>query len=107
MAIKKNKVCRQVVGVSRHKETLSLALKMKAIDKGSLSLKIIKGSDLVIIATPVSKIISLRDEILKYIDKDTLVTDVGSTKEAIHFSLSKTFLNYVGSHPLAGSEKEE
>jgi prephenate dehydrogenase len=105
LAIKKNKVCTEVVGVSRHKETLSLAFKMKAIDRGSLFLKIIKGSDLVIIATPVSKIISLRDEILKYIDKDTLVTDVGSTKEAIDFSLGKVFLNYIGSHPLAGSEK--
>lgn len=105
LALKKSKICREVVGVSRHKDTVSMALRMKAIDKGSLSLEIIKGSDLVIIATPVSLIMGLRKRILKYVDKDTIVTDVGSTKQCISSCLSKTFSSYIGSHPLAGSEK--
>jgi len=105
LGIKKKKLACEVVGVSRHSRTISLALKMKAIDKGSLSLDIIKGADLVIISTPVDIIISLRKKILQYIDKGCIVTDVGSTKEAVAGALGKVFPNYIGSHPLAGSEK--
>lgn len=105
LGIKKNKLAREVVGVSKHKKSISLALKMKAIDKGSLSLKIIKGADLLIITTPVNTIIALKDGILKYIDKNCIVTDVGSTKEKIVNRLEESLPNYIGSHPLAGSEK--
>lgn len=105
LGIKKNKLAHEVVGVSKHKKSISLALKMKAIDKGSVSLKIIKGADLLIIATPVDTIIGLKDEILKYIDKDCIITDVGSTKEEIVGRLEAVLPNYIGSHPLAGSEK--
>jgi len=103
--IKKNKLANEVVGVSRHKQSLGLALKMKAIDRGSLSLDIIKGSDFLILATPVDTIISLKNKLRKVAGKNCLITDVGSTKEKITGHLSKIFPNYVGSHPLAGSEK--
>ena len=105
LRIKERKLANEVVGVSRHKENVSLALKMKAIDKGSVDLEIIKGADLLIIATPVDTIIVLKDEILKYLNKECIITDVGSTKEEIVRKLEKVFPNYVGSHPLAGSEK--
>jgi prephenate dehydrogenase len=103
--IKKNKLAGEVVGVARHKASLAQAIKMKAIDRGSLSLDIIKGADLIILATPVDSIIALRKEILKNAGKDCVVTDVGSTKEKIVSLLGKDFKNYIGSHPLAGSEK--
>jgi prephenate dehydrogenase len=105
LGIKKKKLAHEVVGVSKHKKSISLALKIKAIDKGSLSLKIIKGADLLIIAAPVETIIALKDEILKYIDKNCIITDVGSTKEEIVGRLEEALPNYIGSHPLAGSEK--
>ncbi len=105
LGIKKKKLAQEIVGVSKHKKSISFALKIKAIDKGSVSLKIIKGADLLIIATPVDTIIGLKDEILKYIDNKCIVTDVGSTKERIVKRLEGAFSNYIGSHPLAGSEK--
>ncbi len=103
--IKKNKLAREVVGVAEHKASLALAIKMKAIDKGSLTLDIIKGADLLILATPVDTIIALKSEIHKNLGNDCVVTDVASTKEKIASLLEKDFRNYVGSHPLAGSEK--
>jgi len=105
LGIKKKKLAREVVGVSRHKKSVFLALKMKVIDQGSVSFKIIKGADLLIIAIPVDAILTLKKRILKYIDKGCIVTDVGSTKEKIVNCLEKTFINYIGSHPLAGLEK--
>lgn len=105
LGIKKKRLALEVVGVSRRKETISLALKMKAIDKGSLSLDIVNGAELIIIATPIDTVIRLRKEIFKHANKGCIVTDVASTKETVSKSLEKTFPNYIGSHPLAGSEK--
>lgn len=105
LAIKKNKLAKEVVGVSRHKRSLNLALEKNVIDRGSRSLDIIKGADLLILATPVDTIINLRKKILSLVDKDCIVTDVGSTKVKVVSFLEKVFKNYVGSHPLTGSEK--
>ena len=105
LAIKKKGLACEVFGVSRHRNTLLLAKKSGAIDKGSEHLGIIKGSDLVILATPVNTILNLAKEIAGLIPRGCIVTDVGSTKQEIVSCLSKIFPNYVGSHPLAGSEK--
>jgi prephenate dehydrogenase len=105
LAIKKKGLSNEVVGVSRHKKNLLLAKRRGAIDRGSQALAIIKDADLLILATPVDTIIDLAPRIAKLVGKDCIVTDVGSTKEEIVPILGKAFSNYVGSHPLAGSEK--
>ncbi|MDD5197096.1 MAG: prephenate dehydrogenase/arogenate dehydrogenase family protein [Candidatus Omnitrophota bacterium] len=105
LIIKKQKLAKKVVGVARHQASLDLALKNKVIDRGALSLNVIKGADLLILAAPVDTIINLRKKILKFVSRDCIVTDVGSTKEKIVSLLAGSFPNYVGSHPLAGSEK--
>ena len=103
--IKKKKISRQVVGVSRHAASIALAKKLGAIDCGSRDLAILKGADLVILAAPVEVILKLAPRINKIISPECLVTDVGSTKVEIVSLLSGIFANYVGTHPLAGSEK--
>lgn len=105
LEIKKRKIANEVIGISRHKDTLLFAKKIKAIDKGSQDLKIIKDADLVILATPVNAILKLAQPISRIIKKDCLITDTGSTKQQIVNKLEKLFPNYIGSHPLAGSEK--
>lgn len=105
LAIKKSRLAGEVVGVSRHKKNLLLAKKIGAIDKGSQSLAVIKDTDFLILATPVKTIMDLAPRISSLIKKGCLVTDVGSTKEQIVSSLTNIFPFYVGSHPLAGSEK--
>jgi len=103
--IKKKKLSRRVVGVSRHASSLALAKKIGAIDLGSRDLAILKGADLVILAAPVEVILKLAPRINQIIAAECVVTDVGSTKAEIVSKLSRIFANYIGSHPLAGSEK--
>lgn len=105
LAIKKKRIACEIVGVSRHKKSISLAKKIGAIDRGSQDLRIIKDSDLVILATPVNTILNLAPRIFGIIDKKCIVTDVGSTKQDIVAKLERIFPNFVGGHPLAGSEK--
>jgi len=103
--IKKKRLAREIIGVSRHRSTLIWAKKRGIIDKGSQDLNIIKDADLLVLATPVNTILKTAGAIAKIIRKDCVVTDVGSTKKEITSKLSRVFANYVGSHPLAGSER--
>lgn len=105
LAIKRKRLAREIIGVSRHKKSLLLAKRKGAIDKGSQKLSIIKDADLLILATPVKAIINLAPKIAGIVKKECIVTDVGSAKEEIVSVFEKIFPNYVGSHPLAGSEK--
>lgn len=105
LAIKKKHLCNEIIGVSRHRKSLALAKNKGAIDRGSLNLEVIKEADLVVLATPVSVIISEAKKISKIVSKDCIVTDVGSTKGEVSNKLEKLFPNYIGSHPLTGSEK--
>jgi len=105
LAIKRKKLAAVIVGVSRRKSTIDRAKKIGAIDRGSQDLNIAKGADLVIIATPVSTMMKLSQKLSTVVGPDCIVTDVGSTKEEIVSKLSKVFPNFVGAHPLAGSEK--
>lgn len=105
LAMKRKRIAGEIVGVSRHQSTLRAALKLKAIDKGSLDLKIIKGADLVILCAPVETILKQADEIAAVAGKDFIITDVGSTKQEIVRKLGEIFPGFIGSHPLAGSQK--
>lgn len=105
LGLKKNELSQEVIGVSRSRKTVLLAKKRKAIDKGSQNIKIIKDADLLILATPVNVTLKLAPLISKIIKKDCIVIDVCSTKALVVSSLEKFFANYIGTHPLAGSEK--
>ena len=105
LALKNNKLCGRIIGVCLHKKSLAAARKMKAVDIASLSLEAIKDADLVILATPVSVILELAPKISGVIKRNCLVFDVGSTKASIVRKLSGIFPRFVGTHPLAGSEK--
>jgi len=68
----------------------------------------VSGSDLVILATPISAFEETFIKINKSLKNGCIVTDVGSVKTLPHRwarkHLSAT-VRYVGSHPIAGSEK--
>ncbi len=105
LGLKKNRLSNQIIGVSFHKKSIALAKKRGVIDIGSQDLKVIKDADLAILATPVNTILKLAPIIAKIIKKECIVIDVGSTKKEIVLKLEKIFPNYIGTHPLAGSEK--
>jgi len=105
LALKKEHLVSQITGLSRHKRNAILAKKSGAIDYAAVSLEVVKDADLIILATPVESIIGIALKIAKKIKKDCVVIDVGSTKEAIVSKVSQVIPNFVGCHPLSGSEK--
>jgi prephenate dehydrogenase len=68
----------------------------------------VAGSDLIILCTPVSLFEPLLREIADVVEPGAIVTDVGSTKRSVVQLAESTLPNtshFVGSHPIAGSEK--
>ena len=110
MAIKKNNLAREVIGLSHRQSALDQAVSIQAIDTPCLDVRTaIANADLVILATPVDSIIKLFTTIEPYLKRGSIVTDIGSAKAKIVEFAEKTLSNpafFVGSHPLAGSEKK-
>jgi prephenate dehydrogenase len=104
LAIKKYEVAEEVIGIVRRKKTIKEALKRKVVDIATRDIKLLKDVDLVILATPVCTIKEISPIISKVIKDDCILTDVGSTKKEIVLKLEKLFNNYIGSHPLTGSQ---
>lgn len=68
----------------------------------------VAGSSLVIVCTPVDKIVEMVRECSGHLEKGAVVTDVGSTKSRICRKAARLLpgeMVFIGSHPMAGSEK--
>jgi prephenate dehydrogenase len=68
----------------------------------------VSRADLVILATPIITFESIFTEIADSLKSGCIVTDVGSTKALPHRWAAKNLpknVNYIGSHPIAGSEQ--
>ena len=92
------------------KSVLNIA-KIKKLKLPGLIVKTLKegiiNSDLIILCTPMSEYKELIIKINKFIKPNTLITDVGSSKiktTKIIKKFLKRELNWVQSHPIAGSE---
>jgi prephenate dehydrogenase len=68
-----------------------------------------RGANLVVICAPVPVIPGIAADILPALEPGSIVTDVGSVKAAlcrrIHHHYENAHANFVGAHPMAGSEK--
>ncbi|MBF0386011.1 MAG: prephenate dehydrogenase/arogenate dehydrogenase family protein [Candidatus Omnitrophica bacterium] len=109
LSLKKHHIAKEVVGLSRNQSSIMQAIKKQAIDNGTTDIKeAVRNSDLVVFATPVDTIVKLLPTVNANIKRGCLLTDMGSTKAAIVDAAQKALSfpgNFVGSHPLAGSEK--
>jgi prephenate dehydrogenase len=109
LAIKKNRLAKKVVGCDRQ-PVLDQALRRHAIDVGESGPEAaIKGSDIVVLATPVGGIIEHIERLGPLLPPATLLTDVGSTKVEIMRRAAMVFGASVGQrflpgHPMAGKE---
>jgi prephenate dehydrogenase len=106
--------CR-VVGYGHRTATLRAALEAGALDDAyDDPRQAVRGADLVILCTPVGLLPELLDQIAPALEPGAIVTDVGSTKRSIVARAGQVLnspaggpsrARFVGSHPMAGSEK--
>lgn len=70
---------------------------------------VVAGASLVILATPIEHMKGLSERFVDALPADAVVTDVGSVKHSVVDALEALFSSrgkaFVGSHPMAGSER--
>lgn len=109
MVIRRRRLAREVVGLSRRPSTLRAARRRGAIDVGTTHLRqAVAEAGLVVLATPVGTIAPLAKQAARFMAQSSILTDVGSSKAAIVRALERTLprhIPFIGAHPLAGSEQ--
>jgi prephenate dehydrogenase len=109
LALKKRHLAGRIIGCDRA-SVLERAQDCGAIDAGSSNpADAVRGSDLVVLATPVIPILDLIGRLGPSLPPKTLVTDVGSTKAEIVQRATKSFgrnagQKFLAGHPMAGKE---
>lgn len=108
---RKGKRLYHVVGWGRSQSRIQLAKRRGAIDQVAPSLrKVAADSDIVVLCVPVQKMRGFFKKLAPYAQSNLIVTDAGSVKTSIlkdagRFLKGKSQSSFVGSHPIAGSEK--
>jgi len=100
----------KVVGYVRRPQSVQECLDCEVVDEATLNLKqAVEEADLVVFCTPVAQMAAIAREIAPFLAPDALVTDVGSVKgplvREMEAALGGNAAQFVGSHPMAGSER--
>lgn len=94
-----------VYGIDSNESHLKDAIDLGVIDEKA-SLKDLKNADLAILSIPVDASVDIIEEVLDNVSDETLVIEVGSTKEAICNAVNQHSKrrNLLATHPIAGTE---
>lgn len=96
----------RIVGVDINSQHVADALSFGFVDKVLPLEEGVQQADVVILATPVNVIVQLLPQVLDIISEETVVTDLGSTKELICQAVNDHAKRgrFVAGHPIAGTE---
>jgi len=103
----RNDLVNEVIGFDVDETTVAEALRRQVINSAALSLKDgVNRADLIILATPIRKVIELIPHVVSFANHEVAIMDVAGTKTEIFRSLTDlpATVNYISTHPLAGDE---
>ncbi|MGJ8678025.1 MAG: prephenate dehydrogenase [Akkermansiaceae bacterium] len=100
----------QVALWGRRQEGIDEALKQGVLEASTDIESVVKGADLIILASPVGAMLQILEAVAKSCSlAGVLITDVGSVKlaprDTLKSLIKKVGAIYIGSHPMAGSEQ--
>ena len=108
-AIRKNHLSSKIVSSNRSDSVNKKVIELKIVDDSSSDTqKMAEGSDLIIIAAPLSSYEDIISKIKNSLKSGTILTDVGSVKENIINLIEKDVpanVSWISSHPIAGTEE--
>jgi len=109
LALRKHGLAQKVIGIGHRQSTLRIARRVGAVTNTTIDLsKGVAEANLVVVCTPVGRIVDDIRAAAEHCPEGTLITDVGSTKQPIVGALDESLprdCRFLGSHPLAGREK--
>ena len=108
LALKQRGVCREVMGLVRRDTAIQEALAAGVVDRATMDPSLaLQAADIVVLATPARTIIKQLAELARHLGPAAIVTDMGSTKQAIVRAMDTLpeAVQAVGSHPMGGKEQ--
>jgi prephenate dehydrogenase len=110
LAVKQRGLAAKVFACVRSDTTLAHCLRLEIADVVTKDVKTaVETSELVILCTPLSQMPAMAAQMQPFLKSGTIVTDVGSVKLTVVNELEpilrKGGVEFIGSHPMAGSEK--
>jgi prephenate dehydrogenase len=112
LALRGRQLARRVVGIGRRESSLRTAMELGCIDEFATDIAGgVAGAQFVVVCTPVEQVPEQIALAACHALPDAILTDAGSTKETLVAETEAQLnavagpLRFVGSHPLAGSEK--
>jgi len=109
LALRQRAIADVVIGIGHRQATLRTARRVGAVTNTTVEMaKGVIEAELVVVCTPVGRIVEDVRKAAESCPEGTLITDAGSAKEAIVTALDGQLprgCRFLGSHPLAGSEK--
>jgi prephenate dehydrogenase len=109
LALRSRRAAAEVIGVGRDTGSLAEAMERGAIDRATTDLQDgLEASDVVVVCTPVNRVVEDVRRCAEATGPDVLITDAGSSKRQIVEVLERQprcATVFVGAHPIAGSER--
>ena len=95
-----------IYGIANNKSNEKKAKEKHLANFVSCDLGLLKKCELIILALPIKDLVIPSQRLIASIPKKTIVTDVGSVKEPIVNTWENLHPLFIGSHPMAGTEKK-
>ncbi|MBP0020170.1 MAG: prephenate/arogenate dehydrogenase [Cyanobacteria bacterium SBLK] len=96
----------RVLGVSRKPQTCQTALLKHVTDEASTDLALLGKADVIFICTPIPAIAPTVRALVPHLSSAAVITDVGSVKAPIVEEITPLWENFIGGHPMAGTEAQ-
>ena len=110
LALRKRGLAGEVSGYVRRESSIAECAQVGAVNSASTNLaETVRDAGLIVLCTPLAQMEELARAIVPHLRGGALVTDVGSVKAGLIRQLEPIFssagAHFIGSHPMAGSEK--
>lgn len=97
---------KRVLGVSRQAQTCDIAMRQGVADLTSQDLAILREAEIIFLCTPLHTMAKIVFQLAPMLPSETILTDVGSVKTSILREVLPLWPNFVGGHPMTGTEKQ-
>lgn len=113
VALKQAGACKEVIGVARRAQTCEDAVRLGVVDRAVVSIAEIAdeltAGDVIFIAVPTLTVTAILQQIRACVSPEVTITDGASVKGSVIQAVRATYgclpPQFVGGHPIAGSEK--
>lgn len=110
LALRKRRLAKSVVGYVRREASVAECKQVGAVSFATQELhRVVEQAELIVLCTPLAQMRPLVEQMLPALKPGSIVTDVGSVKGSVvrdlESTLAKAGAHFVGSHPMAGSER--